>query len=477
MGKSRKKEESTVLMKKKIIIAIVAVVVLVCGGMMIYLNSDSYQNKATHLPDNTYINGVDCSGLSVKEAATELQNVWNKNKFKVNAKDGGEQLASFPMKGIEYDVKDKIQEFIGTNFISVLKNHSGNEKKEHKIAMKIKNSKTFDKKVLSDSFLDIPYEVKTKDASVDMSNTDFKLVKEVQGDNVDKEKVLKDIKKNITKGDFKLGFAKDDYLDKPDLKIGDEALKELQKFDKENYSQSFIYDRFNGDYRITPADIAKMRPVDKSGNAKVNKKAVAEFMKKLAYKVNTQYFDHKFKSTNKGKIIVPGGTYGYVLDKEKEAKKLAKDLEANKDFKRRPVFSQEPYYKGKDKGDGRGDIGDSYAEVSISAQTLWLYIKGKKVLTTSVTTGQSGHDTEQGCYYVNYKQKGATLSGPGYSSPVSYWMPFNSDQGCHDAPWRSDFGSGAYGSNGSHGCVNMPYYAAQTMFNKVEKGFPVIVHE
>ena len=226
-----------------------------------------------------------------------------------------------------------------------------------------------------------------------------------------------------------------------------------------------------------PKDIKKMRPVDANGKATIDKKAIKKFMNDtLAWQVNTQYFDRKFKSTDQGTITVYGGTYGYVLDKDKEAKKLAEDLQANKDFSRKPVFSQTPYYTGKDKKDGRGDIGDSYAEVSIGSQSLWLYIKGKRVMSTSVTTGRSGNDTEKGVYYIEYKQKGATLTGADYSSPVTYWMPFNGNQGCHDAPWRGDFGSMGYVTSGSHGCVNMPYYAAQYMFSKVEKGFPIVVH-
>ena len=462
-------------MKKKIIIGVIAAVVLVCGGFAVYLNSEGYEYKATHLPANTFINGVDCSELTEKEAISELTNAWNKKSFTVTR--NGKKVAKFPLKELEYEIDGDIEEFIGTNFFSVLSNHSGSDKKEHKISMKIKDTAALNKKIIKDKFLLIPYKVMTKDAYVDMSDTKFKLVKEVYGDNVDKEKVAKKIDSLIEKGEFKFEFEPKKYIDKPELKLGDKALKEEQKFDKENYSQKFVYEKYNGEYRIMPKDIKKMRPVDANGKATIDKKAIKKFMNDtLAWQVNTQYFDRKFKSTDQGTITVYGGTYGYVLDKDKEAKKLAEDLEANKDFTRKPVFSQTPYYTGKDKKDGRGDIGDSYAEVSIGSQSLWLYIKGKRVMSTSVTTGRSGNDTEKGVYYIEYKQKGATLTGADYSSPVTYWMPFNGNQGCHDAPWRGDFGSAGYTSSGSHGCVNMPYYAAAEMFSKVEKGFPVVVH-
>lgn len=462
-------------MKKKVIIAIVAILVCVCGGFIAYLNSDGYEQKATHLAKGTFINGLDCSGLTKDEAVKKLTDEWDSKTFKVVRK--GKTVAKFPLKGIKYDIDDKVQKLIGDGFYEVLKNHASSKKKDHTISMKIADSKSFDKKVMKDKFLKIPYKVKTKDAYIDMRDTSFKIVPEVYGDNVDKEKVSKKIDKNIAKGEFEFDFVKKDNIDLPEIKKGDKVLKEEIKFDKKNYSQKFIYDRYNGEYRITPGDIKKMRPVDENGNATVNKKAVKKYVEDtLAWKVNTQYFDRRFKTANSGMITVYGGTYGYVLDKKKEAKKLIEDLEANKDFKREPVFSQKPYYTGKDRHDGRGDIGNSYAEVSIPQQTLWLFIDGKNVMTTAVTTGRNGNSTDQGVYYVEYKQRNATLVGADYSSPVSYWMPFNGDQGCHDAPWRGDFGSMGYVTSGSHGCVNMPYYAAQYMFSKVEKGFPIVVH-
>lgn len=461
-------------MKKKVIIAVIVIIVCVCVGFIAYLNSDSYKYKATHLPKGTVINGVDCSDMTKDEAVKAVTDKWDSQTFKVIR--NGKTVAKFPMKGIQYDIDKKVAGFIGDGFYDVLKKHAGSDKKEHTISMKITDSKAFDRKVMKNKFLDIPYKVKTKDAYIDMRDTNFNIVPEVYGDNVDKKMVAGKIDKLIAKGDFKFNFVPKDNIDVPEIKKDDKVLKDEIKFDKKHYTQNFIYEKFNGEYKIRPIDIKKMRPVDKDGNATINEKEIEKFMKTLAWNVNTQYFDRKFKSTNAGMITVYGGTYGYALDKKKEAKQLAKDLEANKDFKREPVFAQKPYYTGKDKHDGHGDIGDSYAEVSIGSQTLWLYVNGKQVLATAVTTGRSGNDTEKGVYYIEYKQRGATLSGPDYSNKVAYWMPFNGDQGCHDATWRSDFGSSGYVTSGSHGCVNMPYYEAAAMYSKVERGFPIVVH-
>lgn len=55
-------------------------------------------------------------------------------------------------------------------------------------------------------------------------------------------------------------------------------------------------------------------------------------------------------------------------------------------------------------------------------------------------------------------------------------MPFNGNIGIHDASWRTTFGGELYKTSGSHGCVNTPPANAKKIFEKIEKGMPVIVH-
>ena len=47
--------------------------------------------------------------------------------------------------------------------------------------------------------------------------------------------------------------------------------------------------------------------------------------------------------------------------------------------------------------------------------------------------------------------------------------------GIHDASWRSSFGGEIYKYNGSHGCINMPYYNVSKLYDMVQVGTPVHV--
>lgn len=100
------------------------------------------------------------------------------------------------------------------------------------------------------------------------------------------------------------------------------------------------------------------------------------------------------------------------------------------------------------------------------------------LVSTDVVTGDlaRGFATPSGIYPLNYKARNVSLTGQGYSSPVSYWLPFNGNIGIHDATWRNSFGGSIYKSSGSHGCVNTPFSKAKKIYENIEPGTPIILY-
>lgn len=121
---------------------------------------------------------------------------------------------------------------------------------------------------------------------------------------------------------------------------------------------------------------------------------------------------------------------------------------------------------------------NTYIEISISGQYLEYYEMGKLVLSTPVVTGNYGN-TPYGNYYVRNKATSVHLLGPEddpYDSFVYYWIAFiGSSIGIHDATWRDSFGGDIYTYNPSHGCVNTPYDAVESLYYMVDIGTPVNV--
>ena len=68
------------------------------------------------------------------------------------------------------------------------------------------------------------------------------------------------------------------------------------------------------------------------------------------------------------------------------------------------------------------------------------------------------------------------MTGEDYRVETSYWMPFAGNVGMHDATWRSVFGGTVYKKSGSHGCINLPYKAARTIYQNVDTWTPVICY-
>jgi len=124
-----------------------------------------------------------------------------------------------------------------------------------------------------------------------------------------------------------------------------------------------------------------------------------------------------------------------------------------------------------------GQIADCVV-VNLSAQYLYVYNSaGALVVSTPIVSGCVYNDTETitGTFHIYAKSRNVTLTGPGYASPVKYWMPFSGGYGLHDADWRSNFGPEEYLYNGSHGCVNIPPAVAGQVYDNVSVGTTVII--
>ena len=48
--------------------------------------------------------------------------------------------------------------------------------------------------------------------------------------------------------------------------------------------------------------------------------------------------------------------------------------------------------------------------------------------------------------------------------------------GFNDTTWQPAIEGDDYLWNGSHGCINMPYYNAQELYSILQLGTPVVVH-
>lgn len=204
----------------------------------------------------------------------------------------------------------------------------------------------------------------------------------------------------------------------------------------------------------------------------VSESKAAEYVKNLANTYNTAYKPKTLKTSYGKTVTITAGNYGWKIDQTKETAALVSLIKNGEQTSREPEYSQ------KAASHSGNDYGNTYVEVNLTAQHLYFYVNGKLVVQSDFVSGNAakGWSTPAGAYPLTYKQRNATLKGEGYSTPVSYWMPFNGGIGLHDANWRKTFGGTIYKTSGSHGCVNLPPAVAKTIYENISAGDPVLCY-
>ena len=212
--------------------------------------------------------------------------------------------------------------------------------------------------------------------------------------------------------------------------------------------------------------------LDKDGNPVFDKDGVTEFINGLAAEYDTYGTIRKFTTTSGEVKEISGGTYGTKLNQKAEVKYLTEAFLNGVEETHIPSYTKMSSNRGKD------DIGKTYIEVDMTNQKMYYYKDGVLKLETDVVTGnlRLNHDTPAGINYVYAKQKNRILRGPGYASPVDYWMPVNGGIGIHDASWRDEFGGEIYKTSGSHGCINTPLEKVKELYEMVTIGTPVVMY-
>lgn len=218
--------------------------------------------------------------------------------------------------------------------------------------------------------------------------------------------------------------------------------------------------------------IASWVSSEENGTVTFDAEAIRQYVDGLNEKYTNFGADREFRTTEGRVITVKGGNYGYWLDVDATAQAIQGALTGGTGGTLDPVWHQ------KGNAFGTDDIGDSYVEIDLDNQHVYVYEDGELKVETDCVSGKAtnGHATPDGVYHIAFKQLDATLRGENYESHVHYWMPFNMGIGLHDATWRSRFGGDLYVRGGSHGCINLPLDKAKEIYELVYSGEPVIVY-
>ena len=454
-------------MNKKVIIGIfIGIFILIITYLVISLFF------INHFKYGTIINGIDVGGKSVKEAKKLIEAKSKDYELTILGRDDIKEI----IKGIDiefqYNIDDKLDEvrkkqnpyswilgFFNKNYIKL----------DERISY---DKKLLDKKIEDLKYFNLDDVIEPRSASLEFIDGEYSINEAIEGNKVNKEKLTKEITKVIDKGNRSIDLVALNCYEEPkytsESKEVIEAKKKLDQYVSTNIAYNF------GDSKevLNGEIISNWISIDDEFNVNLDESYITSYVDTLASKYNTFGATRQFKTSLGTTANVLGGDYGWILNKDKEVEVIKESLKSGETIDRNPNYIQAAASRGSN------DIGNTYVEINLTTQQVWYYKNGELITSGNCVTGtdKTQYATPQGTYVLKYIEKDAVLRGPGYESPVSYWMPFNWDIGLHDATWRGSFGGTIYQYDGSHGCVNLPYNVAEAIFNNIEPGVAVVCY-
>ena len=112
--------------------------------------------------------------------------------------------------------------------------------------------------------------------------------------------------------------------------------------------------------------------------------------------------------------------------------------------------------------------------VDITNQHVYMCVDGGVIADADCVSGDLYNSpTPTGLYSIWYKRTDFYMMGSYYTAYAAF---FNGEIALHDADaWRSEYGGCIYQGAGSHGCVNLPRWFAEIVYNNTWEGTPVYV--
>ena len=457
-------------MKKQRVGKVLNIVVFVCAVLaflLVFLLGFLAKDVFSY---NTYINGVECSFYSVDGAKNKLERHMNNATLTLSFADDKE----YTCVGSHFEFKSNAEQIS-----ELLKTQNTEENSSNNYTIEDLFSVNEDKVKEYLSSLAVFKETnirKPQNARLEWNDKNqVYIVPEVEGNELSLDDAYKFMLKELKSGKTVIDFKQVTNI-KPSILADDEKLIQQRNEINRIVGTTITYALYDGSEYVLDSNTMKdWVEQGEDGYYLIDLEAhVSNFVDKLAEKAQYSLTSTKFNATGIGEISIAFGRKTYAtIDKQEEINRIMGQLEkyTNADFE--PTYNALPNYK---------DI-STYVELDLSRQRLWMYVNGKCIVETPFVSGNvaGGYATPVGIYYLTYKTtntklEGYNKDGSKYSSPVSFWMPFNGGIGLHDASWRSNFGGNIYLTNGSHGCINLPYNAAKTIYQNIETSIPIILY-
>ena len=437
----------------------------------------SAKDNVNRLVPGTVINGIPVSGMTPQDAKSYMEGFFNGNyTLKLQDKNGNKETIRDTDIGLEMQVTGDIGAVLTDQNARGRENGPGIDNKYQVDAKMVYDEGRLDA-ILSELSC-VKNGTPTTDAYISAyeEGKDFSIIPEVQGTEIDMDRLKETVRNALDNRTSLVSLADTGCYKLVSVKSDNEELNRLcsnmNRFKDVTITYTF------GDQKelLAGTEIAKWINGGTGTGMAIDEQKAAAYIKSLADKYDTYGKPHVYKSTS-GREVTINGNYGWQINQQEELAALKNMINNCSSQTREPAYSQTAASRN------GYDFGNTYVEIDMGEQKLYMYKDGECIVNTPIVTGNvsKNYTTPEGLYTLYYKERNRILRGPkladgsySYESPVSYWMPFNGGIGLHDATWRGKFGGTIYKTNGSHGCINMPLNAAKTVYENVYKNIPIL---
>ena len=462
------------------IAGIAAAMVIVAAGCAYGAASYYY---ADHFFQGTWINGINCSGMTAYEAEQALAEKVQDYSIQVASREQEPQVITGDQISYQYlSTGETLQLLKEQKPYEWIRGYY--EQKSYTVSEKVSYDKTLlQQQVIALNCAKAENQTAPENAYVAFKDNQFQIVPETQGTQLNVKQAYRILDEAVaeTQESVDFGTTPEAYVSASVTQNDPELQSALEACN--NYTKASITYTFGDQTKTLDGNTIKdWLQFDEKGQLLLDdntfQQHIADYVAQLAATYNTVGTEREFYTTSGRTVYVSSSVYGWAIDQAAEAAQLSQEIQSGTQTSREPVYSQRA------NSHGVNDLGNTYIEVDLSNQHMYYYQSGALVFDSDFVSGNMSYadrQTHSGIFTLYYKKSPDVLRGAKkpdgtyeYEEPVSYWMPFDGGIGFHDAPWRDAFGGDIYLTSGSHGCINLPPDNAAVLYSMIDYNVPII---